>query len=90
MALNKCEKTAVQLIRAGSERERQRNVFLSLFLMNAEDILFRSTLEIPKSERNIMYMTREDLQMQPKCHWLLGVNFSMRYFYNKNFTTRVK
>lgn len=28
--------------------------------------------------------------MLPKCHWLLGLNFSVRYFYKKEFNQRVK
>jgi hypothetical protein len=35
-------------------------------------------------------MVKEDLERLPSCHWILGANFSMRYFFKKPFEVRVK
>jgi hypothetical protein len=35
-------------------------------------------------------MIIEDLEILPSCHWILGVNFSMRYFFKNPFEVRVK
>ena len=34
-------------------------------------------------------MDKEDLTLLPPCHWLLGLNFSVKYFYQKSLNERV-
>lgn len=47
MALNNCEQLAFQLMRETNPREKQKSIYLALYLLNAEDSVFKSTLTIP-------------------------------------------